>query len=126
MLESNAAEGIRERSRRRERSPAPALAEEEASLRPRAKKARVDPGSSVSYVLYVRWFGPSAGQTKVTALPLRAVSGVEALPVGVLLACCCFALFCFACCSVLAGALIGRRSHALRVLHQNPKHAAAV
>lgn len=34
----------------------------------------------LTWTLMVRWFGPAAGQTKVTALPLRAVSGVDALP----------------------------------------------
>jgi hypothetical protein len=80
MAEADAQAG----SRRRERSSPPDCDGDHPTLKdeePKAKKARLDPSSSVTYTLYVRWFGPSSGQTKVTALPLRAVSGVDALPV---------------------------------------------
>ncbi|GBF87671.1 hypothetical protein Rsub_00382 [Raphidocelis subcapitata] len=82
MSESASGEAVR---RRRARSSADNGSEGDRP--PPAKRARVEAaaeagedGGSLSYTLYVRWFGPSAGQTKVTALPLRAVSGVDALP----------------------------------------------
>lgn len=43
------------------------------------KKPRVD--TDISLLMYVRWFGPSTGQTKVNVLPLRALDGLDQLQV---------------------------------------------
>jgi hypothetical protein len=72
--------------RRRQRSGEAAQEEEDGPVRP-AKKPRIErpdahKDEGIAFTLYVRWFGP-AGQTKVTALPLRAIDGVDALPVSV-------------------------------------------